>query len=102
MLRILVSDIAGARQVLMRQHMPARVDDVVAVQIEDRPGQFAELLKLLMDNDIKVQYSYAFAGMHSGRSVMIFRFNNNDRAIEILKAGRVTLLDENAFGIIDS
>jgi hypothetical protein len=102
MLRILVSDIAQARQVLMRLQMPARVDDVVAVEIKDKPGQFADLLKLLMDNNIKVQYSYAFAGMHSGKAVMIFRFNDNDRAIEILKAGNVTLLDESAFGIIDS
>lgn len=37
-LRILVSDIAKARQVLMKEQVPARVDDVVAVQIEDTPG----------------------------------------------------------------
>ena len=102
MLRILVSDIPQARQVLMREHMPARVDHVVAVQIEDQPGQFADLLKLLMDNNIKVQYSYAFAGMHSGKAVMIFKFNDNDKAIEVLKAGNATLLDQSAFGIIDS
>ena len=102
MLRILVSDIAQARQVLMREQMPARVDNVVAVQIEDKPGQFAELLKLLMDNDIKIQYSYAFAGMTSGMAVMIFRFNDNDKAIEILNAGNATLLDQGAFGMLDS
>jgi len=101
-LRILVSDIVLARQVLMREQMPARVDNVVAVQIEDKPGQFAELLKLLMDNDINIQYSYAFAGMTSGKAVMIFRFNDNDKAIEILNAGNATLLDQGAFGMLDS
>ncbi len=102
MLRILVSDIVGARQVLMREQMPARVDHVVAVQIEDKPGRFAELLKLLMENDITVKYSYAFAGLHSGKAVMIFRFEDNDKAIHALKAGNATLLDQNAFGMIDS
>ena len=101
-LRILVSDIVLARQVLMREQMPARVENVVAVQIEDKPGQFAELLKLLMDNDINIQYSYAFAGMTSGKAVMIFRFNDNDKAIEILNAGNATLLDQGAFGMLDS
>ena len=101
-LRILVSDIVLARQVLMREQMPARIDNVVAVQIEDKPGQFAELLKLLMDNDINIQYSYAFAGMTSGKAVMIFRFNDNDKAIEILNAGNATLLDQGAFGMLDS
>lgn len=101
-LRILVSDIVLARQVLMREQMPARVDNVVAVQIEDKPGRFAELLKLLMENDIKIQYSYAFAGMTSGKAVMIFRFADNDKAIAVLNAGNATLLDQGAFGMLDS
>ena len=101
-LRILVSDLVKARQVLMREQMPARVDNVVAVQIEDQPGQLANLLKLLMENEIKVQYSYAFAGMASGKAVMIFRFNDNDKAIEILKAGNATLMDHKAFGMLDA
>ena len=102
MLRILVSDISKARQVLMREQMPARVDHVVAVQIEDRPGRLADLLKLFMDKNLKVQYSYAFAGMRAGKAIMIFRFNDNDRAIEVLKAANETLLDRKAFGILDS
>lgn len=101
-LRILVSDIALARQVLMREQVPARVDNVVAVQIEDHPGCLADLLKLLMENDIKVQYSYAFAGMTSGKAVMIFRFNDNDRAIDVLNANDATLLDQGTFGMLDS
>ena len=101
-LRILVSDIVLARQVLMREQMPARVDDVVAVQIEDRPGCLADLLKLFMENDIKVQYSYAFAGMSSEKAVMIFSFSDNDKAIEVLKTNNATLLDKGAFGMLDS
>ncbi|MCP3954706.1 MAG: amino acid-binding protein [Desulfobacterales bacterium] len=101
-LRILVSDIVLARQVLMREQMPARVDDVVAVQVEDRPGSLANLLKLFMDNNIKVQYSYAFAGMSSGKAVMVFRFNDNDNAIAVLKANNANLLDQSAFGMLDT
>jgi len=101
-LRILVSDIAKARQVLMKEQMPARIDDVVAVQIEDQPGRLSILLKLLMDNNIGIQYSYAFAGMNSGSATMIFRFDDNDKAIEVLKNGNATLLDQSAFGMLDS
>ncbi len=101
-LRILVSDIVLARQVLMREQMPARVDNVVAVQVEDRPGSLADLLKLFMENNIKVQYSYAFAGMSSGKAVMIFRFKDNDKAIAVLQADSVTLLDKSAFGMLDA
>jgi hypothetical protein len=86
----------------MREQMPARVDNVVAVQVEDRPGSLADLLKLFMENNIKVQYSYAFAGISSGKAVMIFRFDDNDRAIGILQASKATLLDKSAFGMLDT
>ena len=100
-LRILVSDIVLTRQVLMREQVPARVDTVVAVEIEDQPGRLADLLRLLLDNNINVQYSYAFAGMKSGKAVMVFRFDDNDKAIEVLKTGNATLLDQSAFGMLD-
>lgn len=101
-LRILVSDIARARQLLMREQIPARVEDVVAVEIEDQPGRLAALLKLFLDSGVSVRYSYAFVGMSSGKAVMIFRFDDNDKAIDVLKAGNATLLDRSAFGMLDT
>ena len=41
MLRLLVSDLTKTRRILMEKHMPARVDDVVAVEIEDKPGRLS-------------------------------------------------------------
>ncbi|UCF93680.1 MAG: amino acid-binding protein [Desulfobacterales bacterium] len=96
-LRILVSDVATARQILMQKEIPGRVDDVVAVEIEDQPGQFSRLLKDLMDANIKIKYSYACAGMNSGTAVMIFCFSDNDQAIEVLRGKNVRLLDFEAF-----
>ena len=33
---------------------------------------------------------------------MIFRFSDNDRAIEVLKENGVAILDSEAFGILES
>jgi hypothetical protein len=102
MLRLLVSDLAKTRRIMMENHMPARVDDVVAVEIEDKPGRLSEVLKPLMDARINVMYMYAFIGMSSNNAVMIFRFSDNDRAIEILLASGIKLLDSKAFGILET
>lgn len=96
-LRVLVSDTSTARQILMKKDIPARVDDVVAVQMEDRPGQLADLLERLLETGVKIQYGYALAGMDSGKAIMIFRFDDNDRAIEILKQKEVHLVDRESF-----
>ncbi|RPJ11277.1 MAG: amino acid-binding protein, partial [Desulfobacteraceae bacterium] len=36
----------------------------------------------------------------SGRAVMIFRFSNNDKAIEVLKKNGIKLIDAKAFGML--
>ena len=96
-LRVLVSDTSSARQILMKKDIPARVDDVVAVQMEDKPGQLADLLERLMEAGIKIKYGYALAGMDSEKAIMIFRFEDNDKAIEILTQKKVHLMDRESF-----
>ncbi len=101
-LRLLVSDIAAARRILMEKHITARVDDVLAAEIEDKPGSLAKVLKSLMEAKINVLYTYAFVGSSSGNAVMIFRFSDNDSAIEILQKNGVKLLDAESFGILET
>jgi len=99
-LRLLVSDITTTRQIMMKHHWPARVDEVVAVEIEDKPGYLANMLKPLRDNGINVVHMYAFIGFSSGKAVMIFRFNDPDKAIRVLEENSYKILDSKAFGIL--
>jgi len=96
-LRVLVSDTSAARQILMQKDIPARVDDVVAVQMEDKPGELANLLERLMASGVKIKYGYALAGMDSEKAIMIFRFDDNDKAIEVLSQKEVQLVDCDSF-----
>ncbi|MCP4369837.1 MAG: amino acid-binding protein [Deltaproteobacteria bacterium] len=98
-LRLLVSDIAAARRLLMEMQIPAFVNEVVAAEIEDKPGSLAKLLEPLVEANVNVVFMYAFIGLSSEKAVMIFRFSDNDKAIEVLQAGGVKMLDANAFGI---
>lgn len=99
-LRILVSDLARARSVIMEKYIPARVDDVVAVEIDDNPGCLADLLNLFLGTRINVEYMYAVASASRAKAVMIFRFNDIVQAIETLQANQVKLLDAESFGML--
>ncbi len=101
-LRIVVSDLAAARAVVMERHIPARVEDVVAVEIDDSPGQLADLLELFLDSRVNVEYMYAVAGATAGKAVMIFSFSDVDAAIEILLRNGRKLLDAESFGILEA
>jgi hypothetical protein len=45
---------------------------------------------------------YALAGTSSGKAVMVFRFSDNDRAIEILRGSHIQPLDAESFGMIEN
>ncbi len=101
-LRILISDVAKARRVIMEKQLPARVDEVVAAEISDTPGSLAKTLKVLMQNKVNVDYMYALAGTSSGKAVMVFSFSDNDLAIKLLQDNNIKILDAESFGILES
>ena len=101
-LRLLVSDLTKTRRILMEKQIPAKVDEVVAVEIEDKPGQLAALLKHLQKAKVNVVYMYAFIGLSSKQAVMIVHFSNNDKAIEILVKSGVKLIDAEALGMLET
>ena len=101
-LRLLVSDVAKARKILMALHMPAFENEVVAVKIPDEPNSLANLLKPLTKAGVNVIFMYAFCGFSEHSAVMIFRFNDNDRAVELLRKNGSVLLDKQAFGMLDA
>lgn len=104
-LRILVSDVAKARRVIMEKQFPARVDDVVAVEVDDKPGSLAnQVLKLFLDYQVNVEYMYALAGPgpSSGKAVIVLRFNDNDRAIELMLQKGIKILDAESFGMAEA
>jgi hypothetical protein len=101
-LRLLVSDVAKARQILMKMQISAFVNEVVAAEIEDKPGSLANLLKPLKEAGVSVIFMYAFITLAQGKAVMIFRFSDNDRAIKILLDNGINLLDAETFGILES
>jgi hypothetical protein len=74
----------------------------VAAEIEDKPGSLARLLKPLAEAGVTVIFMYAFITFSNGNAIMVFRFSDNDRAIEILQANGQNLLDAKAFGILET
>jgi hypothetical protein len=101
-LRLLVSDVVTARKILMKMQIPAYVNEVVAAEIEDKPGSLARLLRPLTEAGVTVIFMYAFITFSKGNAIMVFRFSDNDKAIEVLQANGMNLLDAKAFGILET
>ncbi len=91
-LRLIVNDREKAKKALKEAGFTVGITQVIAVEVEDRPGGLARILKLLADEGINVEYMYAFVERSSGNAVLIFKFEDLDKAIEVLQSHGVRVI----------
>ena len=92
-MRLIVNDNEKAKAVLVAKGLTVRKTEVVAVEVPDRPGGLADILKCLCDSGINVVYLYAFVQQSGSNAIIIFRFDETDRAIEVLSKNQVKILE---------
>jgi hypothetical protein len=91
-LRLIVNRPEEAYEALRGAGFTTRFTEVVAVEVPDVPGGLAEVLKVFRDAKLNVEYLYAFVEKRTKGAVVIFRFEEIDRAIGILQQKGVNLL----------
>lgn len=83
-LRLIVSDAEKAKNILNESGVIVKITDVLAVVMTDCPGGAADVLSLMYDNGIEVEYMYACAGKITGQALMILRTSDHARAEKLL------------------
>lgn len=91
-LRIVVDRPEFALQVLKSNGFISRFSEIVGVEVEDKPGGLAEILKVLADNDINVEYMYGFLEKSGDKALLVFRFEDPDTAIDVLIKNNIKVL----------
>ena len=92
-LRLIVSDNDKAKEVLAQNGFTVGKTDVVAVEVEDRPGGLYKILDILFRASINVEYMYAFVQSSGKDAVIIFRFDNLNEAVRVLTENGVTVIN---------
>jgi hypothetical protein len=92
-LRLIVSDNLKAETALKENGFTVGKTDVVAVEVEDRPGGLFRILDLLNRAKINVEYMYAFVQHSGANAVMIFRFDHPSQAIKLLGENDLTVIE---------
>ena len=91
-LRLIVNDTDKARAVLKDNGFTVGTTDVVVTEVDDKPGGLANVLQVLKEGDINIEYMYAFTQKSGGTGLIIFRFDEVERAIDILAKAGIRLL----------
>ncbi len=92
-LRLIVNDREKAKAVLKEKGFTVTKTEVVAVEVPDRPGGLYQILRKLDSETINVEYMYAFVERCGENAVIIFRFDETDKAIKILLESGFNVLE---------
>ncbi len=91
-LRLLIQEHDRARVVLEKAGYVVKVTDVLALTVPDHPGGLADTLAILDKLALSVEYMYAFTYGRSNKAIIVFRFENPDKAVEQLKDEPIELV----------
>ncbi|HWI40951.1 MAG TPA: ACT domain-containing protein [Verrucomicrobiae bacterium] len=91
-LRLIVNDSEKAQKVLKDAGFTVSRTEVVAVEVPDRPGGLSQILQALDSESINVEYMYAFVERCGGNAVIIFRFDETEKAIGVLTSRNFNIL----------
>ena len=91
-LRLIVDRPDDALDVLRKANFTLSETDVIAVEVKDKPGGLSDVLDILGEADINVEYMYAFVEKLSDNAVMIFRIEDIERAVEVLDKNNVRII----------
>ncbi len=96
--RIIVDDVYKTTTVLKDAGYVNSVVDVLAVPLPDVPGGLSQVLKVLGDAQVNVEYMYAFLGGKTGSAYMVFKVADQDKAIATLYKYRIRMVDQEELG----
>ncbi len=91
-LRLIVDKVDVAKEVLRAGGFTVGKTNVIAVEVPDRAGGLAGVLKTVHQAGLNVEYMYAFVNKSGANAVLIFRFDDMDRAIAVLQENGFILL----------
>ena len=93
-LRLIVSDPRAAAMALSTEGRIVSVTDVVSAAIPDEKGGLTELLRVLCEAEISVEYLYAFVASPAARAYVVLRVEDNAKTEALLTECGYTLLTD--------
>lgn len=92
--RLITDDWRRAADVLKEAGFSANVREVTAVCVPDRPGGMERVMKALGPAGVNIEYMYAFAARKGRDAVLVFRFDDSEKASAALESAGLKVLSE--------
>ncbi|WP_414469408.1 acetolactate synthase [Methanobacterium sp. ACI-7] len=94
-LRLIVPDPEVTKKLLEDNNFIVKIGEVIAVRMGDEPGSLGKILGILDNNDINLEYLYAFVEEKENRAIVLLHPANIEDGIKALQNGGAEVISSN-------
>jgi hypothetical protein len=93
-LRLIVDKNDTAVEALVNAGFTTRETNVIAVEVNDVPGGLAKVMELFQKSQVNIEYLYASLEGQTGKAVVIFKLQDNEKGLKIVKENNLSVIDK--------
>lgn len=90
-LRLVVDDPLKGKEVLEENNFLVKITEIIGVEMNDAPGGLTSVLKIIKENDIDLEYLYAFTHDKVDKAILLLHTDNIDKLIDVLTKENITI-----------
>ena len=99
LVRMIVDDSHKASAILLQHGDILSMTPVWAVEVPDRPSGLAEMLAVLSENHVDVEYMYSLFTHREGNAYMVMRVSDDPKFLSTLGDRKIRLMTQEALGL---
>lgn len=92
--RMIVDDSAKASSILLQHGDILSMTPVWAVEVPDRPGGLADMLGILAENHVDVEYMYSLFTHKDGHAYMVMRISDEPKFLDALGSRGIKIMSK--------
>ena len=98
--RMIVDDSYKASNILLQHGDILSMTPVWAVEVPDRPSGLADLLAVLAENQVDVEYMYSLFTNKDGHAYMVLRINDDPKFLDAVGQRQIRVMSKEDLGLI--
>ena len=91
-LRLVVDSPEKGKEALEENNFLVKITDIIGVEMNDTPGGLTAVLKIIKDNEIDLEYLYAFTHEKEGKAILLLHADKLDELIDALKENEIVIV----------
>ena len=90
-LRLVVDNPIKGKEVLEEKNFLVKITEIIGVEMNDAPGGLTNVLKIIKENNIDLEYLYAFTHDKADKAILLLHTDDIDNLIDVLTEKDITI-----------